>query len=52
MFSDCNAHAIDAKVALIRELADVVRPAAGNVIIIGRIAGQVCPQIAKAHTWP
>jgi short-subunit dehydrogenase len=41
MFADCRAHAIDAKVALLRELSDIVRPAAGHVITIGRIAGQV-----------
>ncbi len=41
MFADCRAHAIDAKVALLKELSDIVRPAAGHVITIGRIAGQV-----------
>ena len=41
MFCDCTPQAIDAKVALLQELSGIVRPAAGHVITIGRIAGQV-----------
>jgi 3-deoxy-D-arabino-heptulosonate 7-phosphate (DAHP) synthase class II len=41
MFCDCQPHAIDAKVELLRKMADIIRPAAGHVIAIGRIGGQV-----------
>ena len=50
MFADCRAHAIDAKVALLKELSDIVRPAAGHVITIGRIAGQVL--LFDSHSQP
>jgi 3-deoxy-7-phosphoheptulonate synthase len=41
MFCDCQPTVIDAKVALLKEMSDIVRSAAGHVITIGRIAGQV-----------
>jgi 3-deoxy-7-phosphoheptulonate synthase len=41
MFCDCQPQAIDAKVELLRKMADIIRPAAGHVITIGRIGGQV-----------
>ena len=41
MFCDCQPHVVDAKVELLRKMADIIRPAAGHVITIGRIGGQV-----------
>jgi 3-deoxy-D-arabino-heptulosonate 7-phosphate (DAHP) synthase class II len=40
MFDDCKPATIDAKIRLLHDVADVLLPAAGVVVKIGRIAGQ------------